>query len=126
MRYDLHKDNAAFFSRQIKRENDASITKTLSRRLDLWIRCNFDDLFFEVKTLHERLKKLRRKRELDYFKAFDKQKNSSSISNALRCLSDVAKGGVLSTSGKVTSKDKTAQYSIFYKKHPCSQKGDLK
>ena len=72
--------------------------------------------FFEVKTLHERLKKLRRKREVDYFKAFDKQKNSSSISNALRCLSDVAKGGVLSTSGKVTFKRQNCTVLNFLQK----------
>ena len=37
-----------------KSENDASITKTLSKRLDLWIRCKFDNLFVEAKALQER------------------------------------------------------------------------
>ena len=83
-----------------KCEIDASITKTLSRRLDLWIRCKFDDLLFEAKALQERLKKLNEKRGLDEFKVFDKQMESGKISNALRCLSDDGNGGVLSTSNK--------------------------
>ena len=51
-----------------KSENDASITKTLSRRLDLWIRCEFDDLFLEAKALPGRLRKLNRKLEVDELK----------------------------------------------------------
>ena len=41
---------------------------------------------------------------------------SGKISNALRCFSDDAKDGVLSTSNKVIINGKTAPYSIFYKK----------
>ena len=63
MRYDLHNDNAAFISRKIKIENDTSITKTLSRRLDLRIKCKFDDRFVEAKAIRERLRKLNRKGE---------------------------------------------------------------
>ena len=91
-----------------KSEKDASITKTLSRSLDLWIKYKFDDLSIEAKTLQERLRKLKRKREVDEIKAFDKQMESGEIGNALRCLSDNAKGGVLSTSDKLLSKEKTA------------------
>ena len=39
-----------------KSENDASITKSLSRRLDLWIRCKLNDLFVEAKALQVRLR----------------------------------------------------------------------
>ena len=104
-----------------KNENDASITKILSRRPDLWIRCKLGDLFVEAKALQELLRKLFRKREVDEFKAFDKRIVSGKISNVLQCLSDVAKGGVLSTSDKVTLKGKTSLYSIFYN----SRKADL-
>ena len=110
---------------RFKSENNASITKTLSRRLDLWIRCKFDDLFIEAKALQERLRKLNRKREVDEFKAFDKQMESDKISNAVRCLSDDAKGGVLSD--KVTIKGNNCTViDLLQEKHPCSQKADLK
>ena len=78
-----------------KKENDASKTKTLSRRLDLWIRCKFNCLFVAAKARQECLKKLNKKREVYEFNAFDKQMESGKISNALRCLSEDAKGGVL-------------------------------
>ena len=55
-----------------KSENDASSTKILSRRIELWIRLQFGDLFIECKALLVRLKE-NRKSELDDFKAFDKQ-----------------------------------------------------
>ena len=35
-------------------ENDASLAKSLSRRLDLWIRCKFGDLFVEAKAHQDR------------------------------------------------------------------------
>ena len=110
-----------------KSENDASITKTLSRRLDLWIRCKFDYFFIEAKALQERLRKLNRKRKVDEFKAFGKQMESGKISDASRCLSDDAKGGVLSTSDKVTIRVKNCTVLDFLQeKHPCRQKVDLK
>ena len=110
-----------------KSENDASITKTLSRRLDLWIRCKFNYLFIEAKALQEHLRKFNRKREVDEFKALDKQMESGNISNALQCLSDDAKGGVLSTSNKVTIKGKNCTVlDLLQEKHPCSQKVDRK
>ena len=56
---------------RFKSENDASIKNTLSRRLNLWVRCKFDDLFIEAEALQERLGKLNRKREVDELKAFD-------------------------------------------------------
>ena len=64
-----------------KSENDASITKTLSRRLYLFIRSKLDDLFVEAKALLERLWKLNRKREVDGFKVFHKQMESGKKSN---------------------------------------------
>ena len=52
---------------------------------------------------------------------------SAKISNALRCLSDDAKGGVLSTSDKVTIKGKNCTVlDLLQEKHPCSQIADLK
>ena len=38
-----------------KSDNNAFITKTLPRRLDLWIKINFQDLFNEANALQERL-----------------------------------------------------------------------
>ena len=71
-----------------KRENDALITKILSRSLCLRIRCKFDDLFVETKALQDRLRKLNRKQKVDNFTALMIQTESGTISNALRCLSD--------------------------------------
>ena len=109
-----------------KSETDASITKKLSRRLDLWIRCKFDSFFVEAKALQERLYKLYRKREMDEFNALDKQIESGTISNALRCLSDEAKSDALSTSDSVTTNGKNFTVLDLQKKHPCNQKADLK
>ena len=94
-----------------KSENDASITQTFSRKIDQWIRCKLDDLFFEAKALQERLRKLNRKREVDEIKFFDEQMESVKISSALRCLSDNAKSVVLSTSDKMTIKGKKLHHS---------------
>ena len=45
----------------------------------------------------------------------------------LRCLSDVAKRGVLSTSDKVSIKRKNCTVlDLLQEKHPCSQKAALK
>ena len=64
---------------------------------------------------------------MDEIKAFDKQRESVKISNALRCLSEDAKGGVLSTSHRVTIKGKNCTVlDPLQEKHPCSQKADLK
>ena len=89
-----------------KSGNDAKITKTLSRRLDLWIRSEFNKLLVEIKVLQVRLKKLNGKLKVNEFKAFDKLMVSGEISNALRCLSDNANDGVLSISDKMTVKRK--------------------
>ena len=60
---------------------------------------------------------------MDKFKAFGKKMVSCKISNVLRCLSDNAKGGVLSTSNKVTIKGKKRTVlDLLQEKHPCSQK----
>ena len=60
---------------------------------------------------------------MDEFKALDKQMESGKISNALRCLSVDAKGGVLSTSDKVTIKRQNyTVLNFLQEKHPCSQK----
>ena len=83
-----------------KSENDASSTKILSRRIELWIRLQFGNLFIEFKALLVRLKEYT-KCELDDFKAFDKKTESSETSKALQGLSDTAKGGALSTFDKV-------------------------
>ena len=49
------------------------------------------------------------------------------ISNALRCLSEDAMGGVLSTSNKVTIERKNCTVLDFLQeKKPCSQKDNLK
>ena len=105
-----------FFLQRSKSENDASLAKTLSRKLDLWIRGNFDDLFVEAKVHQESLRYLNRKREVVELKVFDKQMESVKISNALRCLSDEVKGGVLSTSDKVTMKRKNCTALALLKK----------
>ena len=78
-----------------KSENDASVTKTLSRRHDLRIRCKFSCLFVEAKALQECLKKLNKEQEVYEFNSLDNQMVSGKMSNALRCLSEDAKGGVL-------------------------------
>ena len=87
------------------------------------IRCKFDNFSDEPKALRERLRKLIRKKEVDEFKAFDKQMESGKISNALRCLSEDAKGGVLSTSDKMTNKGKNCTVlNLLQEKYQCSQK----
>ena len=64
---------------------------------------------------------------MDECKVFDKQMVSGEISNALRCLSDIANGGVLSISGKVTVKRKNCTVlDLLQEKHPFSQKSNLK
>ena len=78
MRNDFHNDSSAKSESEIV----ASITKSLSTRLDLWIRCKFDDLFVEAKALWERLRKLNKKRKVDEVKAFEKQLESAEASNA--------------------------------------------
>ena len=112
-----------------KCENGALIAKTLSRmfKMLIWFWCNFDDLFVETKALQDRLKNINRKREVDEYKAFDKQMKSGKISNTLRCLSDNAKGSVVSTSDKVTIKGiKCNLLDVLQEEHPCSLQGDLK
>ena len=78
-------------------------------------------LFVEAKKIQAHLWKINWKQEVDDFKAFDKQMESGKISNALRCLSDDAKGGVISISDKVTIKGKTfTLVDLLQEKHPCS------
>ena len=43
------------FLARSKSENEVSLTKTLTRRSDLWIRCNLDDLFVEATSLQDHL-----------------------------------------------------------------------
>ena len=104
-----------------------SITKTLPKRLDLWIRCEIDDLFVDATALQEQLKKINRQREVGELKAFDKHMESAKIWNALWCLSGDAKGGVLSTSDRVVMRGKNCiAINILQEKQPCRQKADLK
>ena len=78
-------------------EYDDSLTKILSRRLDLRIKWKLNDEIIEANALQELLTKLKRKREVHDIKVLDKQMESGKISNALRCLSDDARGGVPTT-----------------------------
>ena len=51
---------------------------------------------------------------------------SGKILNALQCLSNNAKGSVLSTSDKVINKGKTCTVlELLQENHPCSQKANL-
>ena len=52
------------FLQKSKSKNGASLAKPFSRKLDLWIRGKFDDLFVEAKVHQESLRYLNRKREV--------------------------------------------------------------
>ena len=101
--------------------NDGSISKTISRRLDLWINCDFDKLFNEAKALQTRLSNSKRKHNVCEFKEFDKHMTAGKISNAIRCLTDESKGGVLSINEKVPVNGGTKTVlEILHEKHPKS------
>ena len=102
--------------------HDGSITKTLSRRLDQLLVGDFEGLFREAKPLQERLPKSNSYSDRDEFKEFDKYMCSGKISNAIRCLTDETKGGVLSVNQKITVKGKTKSVlEILQEKHPKSK-----
>ena len=54
-----------------KSSNDGSINKTVSRRLDQWIKGEYEELYTEAKALQDRLTKTRAKRAYNELKEFD-------------------------------------------------------
>ena len=97
-----------------KSENDGSQNQTLTRRLEMWLNGQFDDLFHEAKALQLRLKRYQTKQR-DVFKEFDHHVTTGKISNALRCLEEDQKGLVLSLSDKIDNKTVN---QILREKHP--------
>ena len=69
-----------------KSGHDGSITKTISRRLDMWNSYKFEQLFNEANVLRERFQRSSTKYSNGEFKMFDEQMTLSKISNALRFL----------------------------------------
>ena len=99
-----------------KREDDGSQSKTLTRRLDMWLKGCFTDLHQEAKALlQQRQKKSTSQKERDIFKSFDHQVTSGKIANALRCLEDEQKGHILSLNEQVGKKTVN---QILREKHP--------
>ena len=105
-----------------KMGNDRSVSKINARRLDLWINCEFELLFLEAKGVQDRLTRSNSKHETNEFKLFDKNMEIGKTSNALRCLTDESKGGVLPLIQKLGTK---TVMDILGEKHPAPQTANL-
>ena len=99
-----------------------SVSKIIARQLDLWIHCEFELLFLEAKALQDRLTKSKSKHEANEFKLFDKNMETGKVSNALRCLTEESKGGVLPINQKLGTK---LVMDILVEKHPAPQTAKL-
>ena len=85
-------------------EDDASNNKTIARRLDQWIKWDIDSLLLEAKSIQEFMSSTKAKRSFDDYKEFDEHMSTGKISNAIRSLTEEAKGGILSLTDKVDIK----------------------
>ena len=61
----------------------------------MWLNGEIEPLFHEAEALQKRMPKSKSKHQKDEFKNFDVNMTSGKISNALRCINDGDKGGVL-------------------------------
>ena len=93
-----------------KENRETSTGKTIQRRMEAWLSCEFEALFNEAKTLQLRIPKVRKTQ-----KSFDIQMSSGKISNTLRCLDESQKGNVLSPQEKVGKK---TVMQILQEKYP--------
>ena len=98
-----------------KEKRETFIGKTIHRRMEAWLSCEFEALFNEAKALQLRIPKVRKTQNRDEMKSFDTQMSSGKISNALRCLDESQKGNVLSLQDRVGNK---TVMQILQEKHP--------
>ena len=96
-------------------DQDESVNKTLSGRIESWIKCDLDSLFNEAKAVQERIQKATTSYKFDPLKEFDKHMHSGKLSNALQCLSNNNKGGVLNLNEKIGHE---SVHDILKEKHP--------
>ena len=104
-----------------KAPKDNSVNDTLGRRLDMFIRCEYDELFDEASALQQRLNKTSRTKPFNEFKEFDNHMSKGKISNAIRCLTEELKGGPLSTTQIVEGQ---SVMNILEQKHPNPKPAD--
>ena len=83
---------------------DTSRNKVIARRLSMWLNGEIEPLFHEAEALQKRMPKSKSKHQKDEFKNFDVNMTSGKISNALRCINDADKGGVLSLTEIINGK----------------------
>ena len=78
-------------------------------------------MFLEAKAIQERMSRIKAKRSLDEYNEFYQYMSTGNISNAIRSLTEDAKGGgVLSLTHKKTVLD------VLHEKHPEPRKANLK
>ena len=81
----------------------------------MWLNGEIEPLFHEAEALQKRMPKSKSKHQNDEFKNFDVNMTSGKISNALRCINDADKGGVLSLTEIINGK---SVLDILEEKHP--------
>ena len=98
-----------------KEKRETSIGKTIQRRTEAWLSCEFEAFLNEAKAVQQRIPKVRKTQNPDEMKSFDIQMSSGKISNALRFLDESQKGNVLSLQERVGNK---TVMQILQEKHP--------
>ena len=78
-----------------KAPKDNLVNDTLGRLLVVFIRWQFDQLFDEASALQQRQNKTSRTRPFNKFTEFDNHMSKGKISNAIKCLREGPKGGLL-------------------------------
>ena len=79
-------------------------------------------MFLEAKYIHERTSGTKAKQSFDEYKVFDKQFSTGKLFNAIRSLTEEAKGGVLSLTDKVDMKQFP---DVLRENHPEPSKAKL-
>ena len=102
-------------------EPDTSQNQVTTRRLRMWLTGETEVLFLEAEVLQKRSTKPKSSRKKDELSEFDAHMSAGKISNALRCINDCEKGGVLSLTEKIDNK---SVLDILKEKHPPASRCD--
>ena len=102
-------------------EPDTSRNQVTTRRLRMWLTGEIEELFHEAEALQKRSTKPKSSRKKDELREFDAHMSAGKISNALRCINDCEKGGVLSLTEKIDNK---SVLDILKEKHPPASRCD--